>query len=84
MPQHKLVKKCKEDPDLRAELDKLDLYFHSEPNKEERLATLEDLFIIVDEKASRIKRANGNYRQAGYWLEKCQPVKKPESLPLRW
>jgi preprotein translocase subunit SecA len=52
MPQHKIVKKCKEDPDLRADLDKWDLYFYAEPNKEERLQTLSDLFIIVDEKAS--------------------------------
>ncbi len=52
MPQHKIVKKCKEDPDLRADLDKWDLYFYAEPNKEERLHTLSELFIIVDEKAS--------------------------------
>jgi preprotein translocase subunit SecA len=52
MPQHKIVKKCKEDPDLRADLDKWDLYFYAEPNKEERLQTLSELFIIVDEKAS--------------------------------
>ncbi len=52
MPQHKIVKKCKEDPDLRADLDKWDLYFYAEPNKEERLKTLSELYIIVDEKAS--------------------------------
>ena len=52
MPQHKVVKKYKEDPDLRAELDKWDLYFYAEPNKQERLETLAELFIIVDEKAS--------------------------------
>lgn len=52
MPQHKIVKKCKEDPDLRADIDKWDLYFYAEPNKEERIQTLSDLFIIVDEKAS--------------------------------
>ena len=52
MPQHKIIKRCKEDPDLRADLDKWDLYFYAEPNKQERLETLADLFIIVDEKAS--------------------------------
>lgn len=52
MPQHKIVKKCKEDPDLRADLDKWDLYFYAEPNKQERLDALAELFIIVDEKAS--------------------------------
>lgn len=52
MPQHKVVKKCKEDPDLRSEIDKWDLYFYADPNKEERLETLAQLYIIVDEKAS--------------------------------
>ncbi len=52
MPQHKVVKKCKEDPDLRAEIDKWDLYFYGDTNKEERLQTLAELFIIVDEKAN--------------------------------
>ncbi len=52
MPQHKIVKKCKEDPDLRADLDKWDLYFYAEPNKEERLEALAELFILIDEKAS--------------------------------
>ncbi len=52
MPQHKIVKRIKEDPDLRAEFEKWDIYFHGEANKEEKLETLADLFIIVDEKAS--------------------------------
>lgn len=52
MPQHRVVKKAKEDPDLRSELEKWDIYFHGESNKKERLETLSDLFIIVDEKVS--------------------------------
>lgn len=52
LPQHKIVKRLKEDPDLRATLEKWEIYFHGEANKEERLEMLSQLFIIVDERAS--------------------------------
>jgi preprotein translocase subunit SecA len=66
MPQHKLVKKCKEDPDLRAELDKWDLYFYGEPNKAERLDTLAQLFILIDEKASEYELTDKGIHQ---WMQ---------------
>ena len=49
---HKIVKRLKEDPDLRAEFEKLENYFHGDGNKEEKSQTLAELFIIVDERAS--------------------------------
>lgn len=52
MPQNKILKRIKEDPDLRAELEKWETYFYAEPNKEERHAFLFQLYIIVDERAS--------------------------------
>lgn len=51
-PQHKIIKRLKEEPDLRAAFEKWDIFFHGESNKEERLKALAELFIIVDEKAS--------------------------------
>ena len=51
-PQNKVLKRLKEDPDVRAAIDKWDLYYHSDQNKEERLATLAELYIIVDEKSN--------------------------------
>lgn len=51
-PQNKILKKIKEEPDMRAALDKWDLYFHAEQNKEERQQALADLNMIVDEKAN--------------------------------
>lgn len=50
MPHHKVLKRLKEDPDMRAALDKLDLYYHSDQNKEEKIQQLAELFIIIDEK----------------------------------
>jgi preprotein translocase subunit SecA len=51
-PQNKIVKRVKENPDLRADIDKWDIYFYAEPNKEERVKVLAELYIIVDERAS--------------------------------
>jgi preprotein translocase subunit SecA len=51
-PTNKILKRLKEDPDLRAELDQLDIYFHGEQNKEERAAALAELMMIVEERAN--------------------------------
>lgn len=52
MPRHKILKRLKEDPAMRQAIDKWDLYFYGEQNKEERAKFMADLFIIVDEKAN--------------------------------
>lgn len=52
MPRNKVLKRLREDPDMRAAIDKWDLYFYSEQNKEERAKALADLYIIVDEKSN--------------------------------
>jgi preprotein translocase subunit SecA len=52
MPNNKVLKRVKEDPNLRAEIDKWDVYFYGESNKEERAEALAQLYIIVDERAS--------------------------------
>ena len=66
MPQHKVVKRIKEDPDLRARLEKWDVYFHGEPNKKERLDLLADLFIIVDEKTNEFELTDKGMQS---WLQ---------------
>lgn len=52
MPHNKILKRIKENPDLRAQIEKWDTYFYAEPNKEERAKTLAELYMIVDERAS--------------------------------
>lgn len=51
-PRNKVVKKAKENPDLRAAIDKWDLYYYADNNKQEKAQALSDLFLIVDEKTS--------------------------------
>lgn len=51
-PTSKVLKRLKENPDVRAALDKKDLYFHSDQNKDEKTATLSELYMIVDERGN--------------------------------
>jgi preprotein translocase subunit SecA len=51
-PQNKILKRAKENPDVRAAIDKWDLYYHSDQNKEERQQALAELYMIVDEKGN--------------------------------
>lgn len=51
-PHNKILKRLKEHPDLRAEMEKWETYFHSDPNKDERHEMLAELYIIIDERAN--------------------------------
>lgn len=51
-PNQKVLRRIKEDPDLRAGIDKWDLYYYSDQNKEERAEALAELYIIVDERSN--------------------------------
>lgn len=51
-PQNKILKRAKENPDIRAFIDKWDLYYHAEQNKDERIKALAELYMIIDEKSN--------------------------------
>lgn len=51
-PQNKLIKRLKEDPDIRQELDNFEVYYYSDQNKEEKLESLANLYVIIDERSS--------------------------------
>ncbi len=51
-PTNKVLKRIKEDPDMRAELDGWDLYYYADQNKEEKNGALANLFMIIDERAN--------------------------------
>ncbi|MBP7074789.1 MAG: preprotein translocase subunit SecA [Rhabdochlamydiaceae bacterium] len=52
MPHNKILKRIKEDPEMRAEIDAWDVFYYGEQNKEDRAKALSELYIIVDERAS--------------------------------
>lgn len=66
MPQNRILKKLRENPKLRAEIEKWDTYFYAEPNKEERHEALAELLIIVDERANEFELTDKGIQQ---WVE---------------
>lgn len=78
-PQNKILRRIKENPDLRAELDKLDIYFHADPNKEERHKLLADLYLIVDEKASEYELTD---RGIQFWNDNQKEFSGDEFIML--
>lgn len=54
-PRNKILKRYKEDPDMRASLDKLDLYYYGDQNKQEKAKTLSELYITIDEKGNEFE-----------------------------
>ena len=54
-PRNKVLKRLKEDPDNRAALDKWELYYYSDTNKQERADELAKLYIIIDERANEFE-----------------------------
>jgi preprotein translocase subunit SecA len=51
-PQNNTLMRLKENPGIRANIEKWDTYYHGEANKEEKTKTLSDLYIIVEERAN--------------------------------
>lgn len=51
-PRNKILMRVKESPDIRAALDKWDLYYYADQNKEERKEILSQLFLTIDERSS--------------------------------
>lgn len=50
-PTNKILRKIRENPDLRADLEALETYYWGEQNKDERKAALSKLYIVVDERS---------------------------------
>lgn len=51
-PRNKILKRLKENPDIRAEIDKWETYYYGTQNKEEKHEVLSELYMIVDERGS--------------------------------
>jgi preprotein translocase subunit SecA len=66
-PQNKVLKRLKENPSIRAEIDKWDTYFYAEPNKSERSEALSELFIVIDERANEYELTDKGIK---LWLSK--------------
>jgi preprotein translocase subunit SecA len=65
-PQNKILKRIRENPTLRAQLEKWDIYYYGDTNKEERAKTLSELFIIVDERSNEFELTDKGINS---WIE---------------
>lgn len=54
-PHNKILKRAKEDPDMRAAIDKWDLYYYADQNKDEKIKTVAELYILIDEKINEFE-----------------------------
>lgn len=68
-PTNKILKRIKEHPDLRHELEKWETYFHAEPNKKERSEALAELYIIIDERSSEYELTD---RGIAFWAKTAE------------
>lgn len=78
-PRNKILKRVKEDPDMRAALDKLDLYYYSQDNKEAKAETLSELFMIVDEKGNEYELTD---KGIAAWHEFAHEVGKSDDFVM--
>ncbi|MBF5050550.1 Protein translocase subunit SecA [Candidatus Clavichlamydia salmonicola] len=55
MPLNPIVRQARENPDIRVLIDKWDLYYHNDQNKEEKTRILSVLFFVLDEKGNEFE-----------------------------
>ncbi|MEI8364921.1 MAG: preprotein translocase subunit SecA [Parachlamydiaceae bacterium] len=54
-PRNKMLMHLKENPDIRAGIDKCDLFYYADQNKDEKTKALAGLLIVVDEKGNEFE-----------------------------
>jgi preprotein translocase subunit SecA len=65
-PQNKILRRARENPDLRESIDEWDLYYHTDQNKEEKAESLSQLLMVVDEKGNEFELTD---RGTAAWAE---------------
>lgn len=62
-PLNKILKRIRENPDLRAKVEYWETYYYSEQNKQEKSDELSKLYIIIDEKANEFELTDKGIEQ---------------------
>lgn len=65
-PNNKVLKRIKENPHLRAEIDRWETYFFAEQNRDEKIEVLSQLYMIVDERNSEYELTDQGIQA---WME---------------
>jgi preprotein translocase subunit SecA len=66
MPRNKVLKRARENPDLRGAVDKLETYYSGQQTREERSAALSELLMTVEERSSEYELTDAGVRA---WVE---------------
>lgn len=78
-PRNKILKRVRENPDLRAAIDQWDLYFYSDVNKEERAEALSQLYVVVDEKSNEYELTD---RGIAFWHDASRNEESNEDFVM--
>ena len=78
-PQNKILKRMREDPSLRSQIEKWDTYYYAEPNKEERAAALAELYLVVDERANEFELTDKGIQG---WVESSQEQNRSQDFVM--
>ena len=78
-PHNKILTRAKEDPDKRAAIDKWDLHYYAQENKDEKLKTLSQLFMTVDEKGNEFELTD---KGSAAWHESSDGVGKSDDFVM--
>jgi len=68
-PHNKILKRMKENPDLRAEIDQWETYFFGEQSKQEKIETLSELYMVIDERNSEYELTDKGIQSWGQFGE---------------
>lgn len=64
-PRNKILKRIRENPDLRAEIEKWETFFFGDQNKQEKYDTLAELYIVVDERNNEYELTDKGIKEWG-------------------
>ncbi|GAB5411681.1 MAG: preprotein translocase subunit SecA [Chlamydiales bacterium] len=67
-PRNKVIKRLRENPDLRAKLEECETLFYADGNKEEKAKRLSELFMIIDERSSDYELTDKGIQA---WADAC-------------
>lgn len=78
-PHNKVLTRTKENPDSRAAIDKWDLFYYSQENKDEKIKALSVLYMTVDEKGNEFELTD---KGSAAWEESSNGVGQADDFVM--
>lgn len=71
-PRNKVLKRLKENPDSRADLDRIETYFFGQDSKKEKEELLSELYMIVDERSNEYELTDRGIEEWATYLKESR------------